>query len=122
MASMPYVPQCAGVGLELPYLGGFPVMSDHLAAPSSADELVAYIVSLVDERDRTSQKASDGALLAEKIRRRYPELRYEEVGLVKLADAITRAESEGLLTRNRRVKHLEVLPAGAEEAADSIAA
>lgn len=91
-------------------------------SPASVDELVAFIVSVVDARYRESRRATNGADLAEQVRRHFPELRYEQLGLLKLADAVAHGESKGLLVRNRRVKHLEVLPAGAEESASSVAA
>jgi hypothetical protein len=87
-------------------------MADASTSPSSVDELVAYISSVVEERFRSNRQSTDGAFLAEKVRQRFPSLSYEQLGLVKLADAISYGESKGLLLRNRGVKHLDVLPAG----------
>jgi hypothetical protein len=91
-------------------------------SPASADELIAFIVSVVKDQYDALKQPTDGALLAERVRSRWPDLRFDQFGFVKLADAVAHAESEGLLVRNRRVKHLEVLLAGTEECASSVAA
>lgn len=86
-------------------------MAGTSSSPSSVDELVDFIASVVNKRYRDLRQPTNGALLAEELRKRFPELQYERLGLLKLSDAVAHGEAKGLVVRNRQVKHLEVLPA-----------
>ncbi len=79
----------------------------------SVDELVRFIARVVADRFRDKRLSTNGAHLAELIRHQLPGFSYEKVGLAKLSEAVAIAEKQGLVTRNRSVKHLEVLPHGA---------
>jgi hypothetical protein len=85
------------------------------SSPASVDELVEFIASFVENRYRATHQATNGALIAEEVRHRFPNVSYVQLGLVKLADAVAHGEAKGLLVRNREVKHLEVLPAHARQ-------
>jgi hypothetical protein len=100
----------------------FPSMANATSHPASVDDLLAFIVSAVEDHYKSSRQPTNGADLAEKIRHAFPTFRYEQLGLLKLSDAIAHGEKKGLLIRNRQVKHLEVLPVGTEESAKSVAA
>jgi hypothetical protein len=73
-------------------------------------ELITFITRHVVNRFQEDGTATDGATLAEAIRSEFPGFTFMDVGLQRLAEVIAHAEREGQLSRNRSVKHLEVLP------------
>jgi hypothetical protein len=84
----------------------------------SVDELIRVIARVATERFRESRLPTNGAYLAELIRREFPTFSYKQVGLTKLSEAVAMAERQGLVTRNRAVKHLEVFPRSATFASE----
>jgi hypothetical protein len=76
----------------------------------SLDELIKFITDLVVTQFQKHGVPTDGATLAEAIRQEFPDFSFPDVGLSRLAEVIAEAELRGNLTRNRAVKHLEVLP------------
>ena len=76
----------------------------------SLDALMGLISRVVAERYHEGGLPTNGAYLAEVIRRELPGFSYEQVGLTRLSDAVALAERQGLVVRSRAVKHLEVLP------------
>ncbi|HEY7424700.1 MAG TPA: UPF0158 family protein [Gemmataceae bacterium] len=89
-------------------------MSNSSKTPQTIDELVTFITSVVIERFSSTGQPTDGAVLAERIRHRFPDFSYGQLGLLKLSDAVDYAERKGLLIRNRSVKHLEIRPRDGE--------
>ena len=80
------------------------------AAYPSVDELLEFIKGFAVQQYRERSRSTHGSVLAEAIRRRYPDFEYEAVGLGRLADAVAKAEERGLVARNRDVAHLEIVP------------
>lgn len=78
--------------------------------PSTPDELAAFISEFVTDNFRRTGRNTDGAFLAGTIKRKFPELTYEKLGVSRFADVIAIAEQKGLISRNRNVQHLEVTP------------
>ncbi|MHC4878727.1 MAG: hypothetical protein ACYTGL_19940 [Planctomycetota bacterium] len=82
------------------------------ASPSS-HQLVDFIASFVDARFKESQRAVSGAVIADAVRKEYPDVDLKgEFGDHWLATIATEAEHAGKVLRNRSVKHLELLPPG----------
>jgi len=82
------------------------------------EDLIEFIGTTVASRFESSQSPTNGALLAELIRKEFKEFSGNPIvdaGYERLSDAVRDAESRKLVTRNRLVKHLEVYPAGAAE-------
>jgi hypothetical protein len=79
-------------------------------SPATASELIEFIRQIVVEHFKASGRPLAGAVLANMLRDRYPELSYHTIGLTRLSDAIKVGEQNGSLTRRHDVPHLEVLP------------
>lgn len=73
-------------------------------------ELLDFIKDFVAEQYREHGRSTHGSVLADAIRQGFPGFSFDQVGIERLADAVTRAEEEGLVRRNRSVSHLDVLP------------
>lgn len=80
------------------------------ASPKDIAELIQFISSCVREQFEKTGGRTTGAALAAAIRKQFPGMSYEQLGLSRLADAVRRAEEAGKLVRHRDVKHLEVSP------------
>ncbi len=78
--------------------------------PKNADELVEFIARFVRDNHAQTGRNTDGAFLALNIFQRFPDFKFEEVGLTRLSEAISIAELKGVVVRNRSVQHLEVMP------------
>ena len=74
----------------------------------SKDSLKSAIVQIVSDLFHASNVPVTGALLAERLRRAGED--YKDAGYLKLAEPINELVQCGQLSRNRRVKHLEVAP------------
>ncbi len=83
------------------------------ATPPSVEELIQFISSFVREQFESAGRRTTGAALADAVRKRFPDLSYDQLGLSKLADLVHLAEKAGALVRHRDVQHLEVSPSGA---------
>jgi len=82
-----------------------------LPPPSTADDLVDFIGKFVRDNHARTGRNTDGAYLAKAIHFQFPGFRLQNVGVSRLADAVSLAEQKGLVVRNRAVQHLEVRPA-----------
>lgn len=76
----------------------------------SRDSVVGFVASYTVEHFKNTGRRTDGAVLADAIREKFPEFSYEQVGLGRLSDAVRVAEQRGLVIRHRDVKHLEISP------------
>jgi len=85
----------------------------------SLDDLIAFVGEEVARLCQRNRQRVDGALLAEAVRARFPDLSYPALGVERLVDVVRAAEERGLLVRHLDVKHLEVSPAGVDAAAPS---
>ena len=74
----------------------------------SKDSLKSAIIQFVTEHFNDSSLPITGALLAEQLRGAGED--YKDAGYLKLAEPINELVQCGQLSRNRRVKHLEVAP------------
>jgi len=83
------------------------------ASPCNVSDLVQFIADYVRRQFDQTGGRTTGAVLANAIREKFPGFEYKQVGLSRLADAVGRAEQEGVLVRHRDVKHLEVSPSEA---------
>ena len=63
-------------------------------APTTTNELIQKIGTLVKERASETDRRVSGSWLAEALRREYPELDYGAIGLSRLADAVHLARVE----------------------------
>ena len=81
-------------------------------SPSNLDELLDFIVDLVKADYADCGRCTNGAVIAHRIRLKYPGFEYAHLGLTRLADVVAEAEKRDLLWRNPDVQHLEVAPAG----------
>lgn len=83
-------------------------------SPSNLDELLSFVSNLVQENcTRGEGHGTDGAVLAREIRQRYPGFEYSQFSMTRLADLVHEAERRRLVSRNKNVQHLEVMPYGA---------
>ncbi len=80
------------------------------ASISSHDEVVDFIGQFVRERYLQSNRPVAGALLAESIRQRFPNLDLSQFGDRWLAQLVHLAEQNETVIRNRNAKHLELRP------------
>lgn len=76
----------------------------------SRDGLVEFIASYTVEHFKSMGRRTNGAVLADAIREKFPEFSYQQVGLERLSDAVRVAEQRGLVIRHRDVSHLEISP------------
>ncbi len=75
----------------------------------SKDDYKSAIVQIVEQLYSETNKPITGAVLAERLRTSL-QASYTDVGYVKLSEPINELVESQQLTRNRRVKHLEVAP------------
>lgn len=75
----------------------------------SKDDYKSAIVRIVEQLYTETNKPITGAVLAERLRTSL-QASYTDVGYVKLSEPIHELVESQQLTRNRRVKHLEVAP------------
>jgi len=88
-------------------------MADAISLGSpTLDALLEFIALFVADRFRASGVGTNGAFLANAIRGRFPGFSFEQFGIAKLSEAVSLAETRGLVQRDRSVRHLEVLPPG----------
>jgi hypothetical protein len=80
------------------------------ASPSSLSELIQFVGEFVRDRYAHTGQYTNGAALATAIRRKYPDVSYVSLGVIRLADVVARAQAEGVVTRRTGIKHLEVAP------------
>jgi hypothetical protein len=80
------------------------------SAPGSVNELIHFIGEAVKDRYTRTGQTMNGAALATLIRKKYPAFSYEQLGLMRLGDAIAQAQRDGIVTRRTGIKHLEVSP------------
>ncbi|MEI8375124.1 MAG: hypothetical protein WCJ35_20070 [Planctomycetota bacterium] len=86
-------------------------MDDAVSITSpTIDTLVEFIASYVSERFRATKSATNGALLADAVRVKFPGMSYQLFGITKMSEAVSLTEARGLVLRDRSVKHLELLP------------
>lgn len=78
--------------------------------PVTLIKLLSFITDFVVERYRELGRSTHGTVLADAIRKEFAGFSFEQVGLERLADAVSRAEDEGLVVRDRTVSHLDVIP------------
>jgi hypothetical protein len=93
-------------------------MASSLPAPSLND-IIAFITDEVKRLYERTQQPVNGTRLAEAIRYKFPDFSFPAFGVERLADLVQLAEKQGLVIRNRAVKHLEVAPADAYPTAPS---
>ncbi|HYE17845.1 MAG TPA: hypothetical protein VEA69_05345 [Tepidisphaeraceae bacterium] len=97
-----------------------PAQPAQSAAPSTTNELIQAIATLVRDRFAATGLPSSGTWLAAQLRERYPALSYPALGLTRLGDAVKMTEAAGLLVRRHDVTHLEVLPGVASAPAEPL--
>ncbi len=81
-----------------------------IADQVSVDALLSFIAEYTVDHFKNTGRRTDGAVLAEAIRSKFPGLSYEQLGLGRLSDAVHLAEQRALVLRHRDVKHLELSP------------
>lgn len=81
-----------------------------IADQVSVDALLSFIAQFTVEHFKDTGRRTDGAVLAEEIRHKFPGLTYKQLQLDRLSDAVRLAEQRGLVLRHRDVKHLELSP------------
>lgn len=82
---------------------------------SSVANVIDYVTTFVRDRFAETGRGVNGAVLAEKVRREFPEFDPKRwFGDHWVVEVVRIAERDGKLTRDRMVKHLEVLPPGQE--------
>ena len=96
-------------------------MASTISPGPALDELLQFISDVVLHHFEETRQRTNGAYLAEKIRGRFPDFSYEQVGLPRLSDAVLKAEERGLVVRHRDVKHLELSPGPATGLTKSVA-
>ena len=82
------------------------------SAPQNLAELAEFIGETVNQWHLETGRRIDGTNLASRVRRKYPDLDYTSLGIVKLGDAVREAEKRELIIRHRDVQHLEISPRG----------
>lgn len=76
----------------------------------SLDTLLDFVSDFVKRRYESKGARTNGTMLAEAVRSRFPDFSFADVGLTRLSDLIRVAEQRGALYRHRDVLHLEVSP------------
>jgi len=72
--------------------------------------IVQFIGQEVARHLSETGQPMDGATLANRIRQTYPTFSYAQVGIERLGEAVKEAEQQGLVCRDRHVKHMALLP------------
>ena len=80
------------------------------AIPPTLDALLEFIKEFTVEQYIKYTRSTSGAALAVAIRRHFPGFDYQQVGLDRLANAVSIAEERGFVVRDRNVVHLEITP------------
>jgi hypothetical protein len=87
-------------------------MADPISVSPLLQSLLDFIVPFILDRYSKTGTGTNGATLADAIRRKFPDRSFEHFGIIKLSEAISIAESKGLLRRDWKAKHLMVFPPG----------
>ncbi len=78
----------------------------------SKDDVVGFVRDEVDNFFKSTSSPITGAVLAERVRIKFPGLDFQTIGVEKLGDLVRAAQDRGWVIRNPNVKHLEILPKG----------